>query len=219
MRIGILGAGNVGGTLGRRWADVGHDVVFGVRRPEAGAAAVKGGQGLPPRARVATPADAVRGADAVVLATPWGAVQDVLREARADTGALDGLILLDTTNPIKAGFALDLGPDGESGAERVQALVPNARVVKAFNTTGFNNMLDPVYDGAPTAMFYAGDDAGAKRIAHELVSALGFDPVDAGALIRARELEHLASLWIGLAYGASGAPARGRDFAFRLVRR
>jgi predicted dinucleotide-binding enzyme len=219
MRIGILGAGNVGGTLGRRWADLGHDVAFGVRHPEAGAAAVKGGQGLPARARVATPADAVRGTGAVVLATPWAAAPDMLRAAGADKGGLDGLPLLDTTNALKAGFTVDTGPNGESAGERVQALVPNAHVVKVFNTTGFNNMRDAVYDGAPTAMFYAGDDASAKRVVRELVVALGFDPVDTGALIRARELEYLASLWIGLAYGTAGAPAIGRDFAFRLVRR
>ena len=219
MRIGILGAGNVGGTLGRRWAELGHDVAFGVRQPDAGAAAVKGGQGLPARARVTTPADAVRGAQAVVLATPWAAAADMLREAGADEGALDGRPLLDTTNAIKPGFAIDTGTNGESAGERIQALVPNAHVVKVFNTTGFDNMRDPMYDGAATAMFYAGDDASANRVARELVTALGFDPVDTGALIRARELEYLASLWIGLAYGASGAPAIGRDFAFRVVRR
>ncbi|MBW8839814.1 MAG: NAD(P)-binding domain-containing protein [Gemmatimonadetes bacterium] len=72
MRIAILGAGNVGGTLGRRWAEAGHDVKFGVRRTDAGAAAVKGGQGLPSRANVVGPAEAVRDANVVVLATPWG---------------------------------------------------------------------------------------------------------------------------------------------------
>jgi len=219
MRIAILGAGNVGGTLGRRWADAGHDVKFGVRRADAGAAAVKGGQGLPPRASVVAPAEAVRDANVVILATPWGAVGDALREAGADAGALDGRPLLDATNPLKAGFALDVGAGGESGAERVQALVPNAHVVKAFNTTGAENMRDPIYGGAATVMLYAGNDIGAKRVAHELASTLGFDPVDAGVLSRARELEHLAALWIALANGATGAPALGRQFAFRLVRR
>jgi len=219
MRIAILGAGNVGGTLGRRWAEAGHDVKFGVRRADAGAAAVKGGQGLPPRASVVAPAEAVRDANVVILATPWGAVGDALREAGADAGALDGRPLLDATNPLKAGFALDVGAGGESGAERVQALVPNAHVVKAFNTTGAENMRDPIYGGAATVMLYAGNDIGAKRVAHELASTLGFDPVDAGVLSRARELEHLAALWIALANGATGAPALGRQFAFRLVRR
>ena len=219
MRIGMLGAGSVGGTLGRRWADAGHDVVFGVRQPERGASAIKGGDRLPDRARVTSPAEAVRGADVVVLSTPWDAVADALREAGADSGALDGRPLLDATNPLKAGLELDVGPKGESAAERIQALVPRAHVVKVFNTTGFNNMQNPAYDGAPTVMFYAGDDAGAKGKARELVSALGFDPVDAGGLVRARDLEHVASLWIALAYGATGAPALGREIAFRLVRR
>jgi predicted dinucleotide-binding enzyme len=219
MRIAMLGAGNVGGTLGRRWAQAGHEVKFGVRRPEAGADAVKGGQGLPARASVVSPAEAVKEANVVVLATPWGAVADALREAGADAGSLDGRPLFDATNPLKAGFAVDVGPHGESGAERVQALVPNAHVVKVFNTTGTENMHDPTYGGTSTVMFYAGNDAGAKRVAHELAATLAFDPVDAGVLARARELEHLAALWIALAYGATGAPALGRNFAFQLVRR
>jgi predicted dinucleotide-binding enzyme len=219
MRIAVLGAGNVGGTLGRRWADAGHDVAFGVRRPSDGAAAVKGGDTLPARARVVSPPEAVKGAEVVVLATPWNAAQDALQEAGASTGALDGLVLIDATNPLTPGLTLDTGPAGESAAERVQAWVPNAKVVKAFNTTGFNNMQNPVYGGAATAMFYAGNDASAKRATHDLATALGFDAVDAGNLVQARLLEQLAVLWISLAYGAGGAPALGREFAFRLVRR
>jgi predicted dinucleotide-binding enzyme len=215
MRIAIIGAGNVGGTLGRRWAELGHDVRFGVRDPSRGASAVKGGGALPKSARVATLADAVREADTVVLATPWDAVRNSLSEA----GSLDNVALLDATNPLKAGMQLDFGPNGESGAEQIQALVPNARVVKVFNTTGFNNMKEPAYDGAPTMMLYAGDDSRAKQTARDLAATIGFEPYDAGALTRAGELEHLASLWISLAYGAFGAPALGREFAFRLVRR
>ena len=105
MRIAVIGSGNVGGTLGRRWATLGHDVVFGVRDPKRGAAAVKGGAGegaLPDRARVATPAQAVRGddgwrADVVLVATPWPAVASALSEL--GPGALDGVVLLDATNP------------------------------------------------------------------------------------------------------------------------
>ena len=215
MRIAILGAGNVGGTLGRRWAELEHDVRFGVRDPTRGADAVKGGGALPRRASVTTPAEAVHAAEVVLFATPWDAVRDSLREA----GPLDGVVLLDATNPLKAGMQLDFGPNGESGGEQVQALAPNARVVKIFNTTGFNNMKEPAYDGAASMMLYAGNDARAKQVAAELATSIGFDAYDAGNLERARELEHLASLWISLAYGAFGAPALGREFAFRLVRR
>ena len=219
LRIAILGAGNVGGTLGRRWAAAGHDVAFGVRHPAKGASAVKGGDGLPARARVVSPVEAVKGADAVLLATPWSAAKDALLEAGAADGALDGLAVLDATNPIKPNFGLDVGSNGESGAERLQALVPNARFVKVFNTTGFNNMTDPLYHGEATVMFYAGNDAAAKQTAHELAAALGFDVVDAGNLGQARLLEQFAMLWISLAYGAGGASTIGRNFAFRLVRR
>lgn len=215
MRITVIGAGNVGGTLGRRWAELGHDVVFGLREPGRGASAVKGGGTLPDHARVASVADAVRDAEVVLLATPWNATRDALAEAGASDGALDGKTILDATNPLGAGFSYVAGEHGESAAEQVQAWVPNARVVKVFNTTGFNNMQDPVYEGAATVMFYAGDDATAKGFAHRLASELGFEAVDAGALVRARELEHWAVLWIALAYSGG----LGRNIAFRLVRR
>ena len=210
MRIAVLGSGNVGGTLGRRWAAAGHSVTFGVRDVTKGDDAVKGGGALPAGAHVATVGSAVRDAEVLLLATPWGAVSDALREA----GTLDGVVLVDATNPLGAGFRLETGPNGESGAERIQALVPAARVVKAFNSTGFGNMADPLYDGAATAMFYSGDDASAKAAVRTLIADLGFEPIDAGALLRSRELESLASLWVGLAFGGMG-----RDFAFRVVRR
>jgi NADPH-dependent F420 reductase len=211
MRIAVIGAGNVGGTLGRRWAELGHDVTFGLRRSEEGAGAVKGGGVLPARAAIADPREATRGADVVVLATPWPAVPDVLRELG---DALDGVTLVDATNPLRPGLMIDAGPNGESGAERVQALAPRARVVKAFNTTGFDNMRDPIYSGERTVMFVAGNDTGAKQRVMTLATELGFDSIDAGALTRARELEHLAVLWISLAAGGLG-----RNIAFRLVRR
>ncbi len=210
MRIAILGSGNVGGTLGRKWAIAGHDVAFGVRDVTKGDSAVKGGDALPPGARVASVTDAVRGAVVILLATPWAAVGTALQEAKVP----DGMIVIDATNPIAPGFVLDEGVKNASGAERIQAMVPNARVVKAFNTTGYGNMAEPSYAGERSVMFYAGDDVPAKQVVHTLVEAIGFEAIDAGALVRSRELEHLALLWIGLAFGGMG-----RDFAFRVVRR
>lgn len=204
MRIAVIGAGNVGGTLGRRWAAGGHEVTFGVR--EGGE--VKGGAAA--GTRVASIADACRDAEVIELCTPWGAAPAAI----ASMGPIAGKVLFDTTNPIAPGFRFDEGPSGQSGAERLAALAKGARVVKVFNTTGFQNMANPVYDGVPSVMFYAGDDAEAKAVAHRLAAELGFDPVDAGPLSRARELEHLALLWISLS--VSG---HGRDIAFRLMRR
>jgi predicted dinucleotide-binding enzyme len=220
MQITMVGSGMVGGTLGLRWAALGHQVTFAVRDPARGAGAIKGldaAAPLPAGVRLALPDDALRGApDAVVLATPWAAVAPFVTSV-AD--ALAGRVVLDATNPLGPGFQLLHGPAGESGAEQVQALIPAAQVVKIFNSTGYANMADPRYHGEASVMFHAGNDAAAKGVASELATALGFESIDAGPLTRARQLEHLAVLWITLAYGGPGQPGLGRDFALRVVRR
>src|ERR671935_102980 len=147
MRIAIIGAGNLGGALGRRWAAAGHDVTFGVREDGG----VKGG--LPAGARTASVEGAAAGAEVVVLAVPAGAVADAVAAA----GPLGGKVVVDATNPIGPGLTLAAGPNGESAAERTQALVPGAKVVKAFNQTGANNVANPAYGDSPPVMFYAGD--------------------------------------------------------------
>jgi 8-hydroxy-5-deazaflavin:NADPH oxidoreductase len=209
MNIAVVGTGTVGGTLGRRFAAAGHSVTFGARNPET--AKVKGG--APNGSRVVTVEESGLSADVIVLTVPWSAVPDAIKAL----GDLDGKILVDVTNPLKvdaSGMSLDVGRKGESGAERIAELVPTARVVKAFNQTGAENMADPLYDSERAVMLYAGDDAAAKAIVRDLVTAVGFDAVDAGALSRSRELEHLAILWISLA--SSGM---GRRIAFKLARR
>ncbi len=190
MRIAIIGSGNVGGTLGRRFLSVGHEVTFAVREGSA----VKGAEPLPPSARVAAPSAAIGDAEVIVLAVPAKVVPAVLAELGAASGSLDGRILIDTTNVLGPGMVPVMGPNGESGGEQVQALVPGARVVKAFNSTGFGNMANPVYDGRASVMFVAGNDAEARATVVALAAAIGFDAVDAGPLVRARELEHLAAL-------------------------
>lgn len=207
-KIAIVGAGNVGATLGRRWAAAGHDVVFGLRSGSE----VKGG--MPEGARGAPVAEAAQAADVVVLAVPASAVHDALAEA----GPLDGKVVVDATNAVARDARGNVVAGGaeaaRSDAERLADAAPGARVVKAFNTVGYNIMADPVLDGRATVMPIAGDDAAAKHVVAELASALGFEPLDAGPLVRARELEHLAILWISLAFSGMG-----RDFAFGLLRR
>lgn len=190
----MLGAGRVGTTLAGRWAAGGHDVVYGVRDPESSRHSGLGS--------VASTADAVRGADVVLLALPFPAVEGVVRGLE-----LSGAIVVDATNPLGA------VADG-SGAERIAEWAPGAHVVKAFNTTGFENMADPAYPTGSATMLVAGDDAAAKEAALSLAAELGFDAIDAGPLAAARELEALAALWIRLARGELG-----RGIAFSLLRR
>jgi predicted dinucleotide-binding enzyme len=194
VRIAVLGAGRVGRALGERWAAGGHEIVYGVRDP-----------GDPRHVELrsaAEPVDAIRSADVVVLALPWTAVADVVRGLE-----LAEAVVIDATNP--------LGASGDvSGAERIAEWAPQARVVKAFNTTGWENMADPAYPAGPSAMLVAGDDPSAKDVALALAVELGFDALDAGPLAAARELEAVAALWIRLA--GSG---HGRQIAFSLLRR
>lgn len=209
MKIAIIGAGNVGGALGRRWSALGHEIVFGVRDParEKYRSLVSQTGG---RARLAGNAQACDQADAVLLATPWAATESAL----ADCRALDDRVLIDATNPLGADLRLTIGLT-DSGGEQVARWAPQARVVKAFNTTGFNVMEDPVIGGRHAAMFIAGDDPAAKSVVADLSTAIGFETVDAGALSSARMLEPLAQLWIHCAY----RQGLTRDYAFHLLRR
>ncbi len=207
MNIGILGAGNVGGTLGERWAKLGNHVFFGSRDPEKLTGLVSRAG---PYARAVSVAEAVQSAEVVVLALPWGATKSVVESVN-----VSGKIVFDCTNPLLPDLSgLELGTTTSAG-EQVAEWARGAKVVKIFNTTGSNNMANPVYGGEGASMFYCGDDAGAKEVARQLASELGFDPVDSGPLTNARFLEPMAALWIWLAYPGK----HGREIALQLIKR
>lgn len=202
MRIAVIGTGNVGATLGRRFAEVGHDVVFGTRHPEgeraqAAMAAAPGTSARPPE-------DAVAGADLVVLAVPFAAVDDAV----GGLGLPPGVVLVDATNPMGADVAT-------TGAAHVAALAPDARVVKAFNTIGFEVMADPSFGGGRAVALVAGDDDDARATVATLAEAIGFEAVEVGGLDEAALVEAAARLWITLAFRRG----LGRGFAFGLLRR
>jgi predicted dinucleotide-binding enzyme len=213
MRLAIIGAGNVGGTLGTAWAQkAGHEIFFGVRNPNSDQtqAVVRRLDG---RAQAGTPAQAAAFAEFIVLATPWNAAETAIRAM----GDLSGKIILDVTNPLAVGpdgLSLEIGHSISAG-EKVQGWAQGASVFKTLNTTGFGNMANPVFRGVKSVMFVAGDDAVNKPGVIELVAALGFEVVDAGPLRNARLLEAHAMLWIELAIKRG----LGRDFAFAIVRR
>jgi hypothetical protein len=209
MKIAVIGTGNVGGTLGSRWAKAGYPVTFGVRDPNSEKArrALEAAGG---KTAVVGIAEAAANADVIVLAVPWSATQATIEAA----GNLTGKVLVDCTNPIAPGLQLALGAT-TSGGEQVAQWATGARVVKAFNTTGAENMANPVYAGEPTAMLICGDDASAKQHVSELAASLGFEPLDVGPLSAARFLEPFALVWIRLAR----AQGLGPNIAFKLARR
>ena len=187
MRIAIIGAGNVGSTLGQAWQRLGHEITYGVRHPgdtkygALGAAATDN-------------ATAVAESDVVALCTPWQGTQ----AAVAACGDLTGKVVLDCTNPLTPDVgALELGHT-TSEAEQIAAWAPGARVCKAMNQIGAPMMDAPALPSSPV-MFVCGDDADAKDIAAQLVHELGFEALDAGDLAAARLLEPLALLWIHMA--------------------
>jgi hypothetical protein len=185
--IAIIGTGNVGGALGQRFAELGHDVVYGSRNPErADVAQLVAATGS--AARAATQEAAVIGADIVVLAVPWDVVEPLTREL----GDLAGRIVIDPTNPrsVAPDGLRDYAFDG-SNAERIQALAPDAFVVKAFSTLGAETMLDPGIARGPVSVPIAGDDAAAKAAVAALVEGIGLDPVDVGPLRYAHVIEGL----------------------------
>jgi len=213
MKLAIIGAGNVGGTLGTAWAQkAGHEIFFGVRNPASDKtqALVRA---LGGKARAGSPAEAAASADFVVLTTPWPQAEAAIRSL----GDVNGRIILDATNPLARGpdgIALEIGHSTSAG-EKVQSWATGASVFKTLNTTGFGNMADPVFHGVKSVMFVAGDDAANKPKVIDLVAQLGFDVVDAGPLRNARLLEAHAMLWIDL----SLVRGLGRDWAFARVKR
>lgn len=209
MNIAIIGYGNVGEALGRRWGMLGHEVTYGARDPKEGrarAAALAAG------AHLTSVAEAVAGAEMVVLAVPYDAVPDAIAEA----GDLAGKVVIDATNALSSGYRPAV--DGyDSGAARVAALAPDARVVKAFNTLGAGMMGDlaDLDLGGKAVAPICGDDPGAKAAVTELAEQTGFEVVDVGPLEAAPLVEAAALLWITLAYKQGMGP----DWAFGILRR
>lgn len=206
--IAVLGSGNVGRALARGLAVAGHQVTLGTRepgRPElAEWAAGAGGVAL------ADSLAAVGGAEVVLVATAWDGTEEALA---AVAPALDGKVLVDVTNPLRFTTRLELAVGfTDSGGEQVQRWAPGARVVKAFNTVGFELMDHPDLPGGPPTLFVAGDDAGAKADVAALAADLGWAVHDCGGLVAARLTEPLALLWIEHAI-RSGS----RRHAFRLL--
>lgn len=192
MKITFIGYGNVGAPLADHLQRLGHDVTLATTEDKSDgvAKALARNGGL----RVAATTDAISAADVVFLATPFQANEEVLK-GLADE--LKGKILVDCTNPVGPNFSHGL-KSAQSGSELVQMKVPGAKVVKAFSIYGFENLEDnayPAYNVKPSMMF-CGDDAGAKRIVAELITQLGWEPLDVGGLDQALHLEHMTLLWV-----------------------
>ena len=191
MKIGIIGSGNIGSTLGTFWAQAGHQVLFSSRNPDNLKPLV---EKVGPRARAGTVSEAIAFGDVILVAVPYGSMAQISRDYAKD---LAGKIVMDTGNAV-------LARDGEIGKEArekgvgltTQRLLPGARVVRAFNTLGVNRLRNNANRpegriGIPMA----GDDPEALKIASMLVRDAGFDPAVLGGMNRSRLFEQTNPLY------------------------
>lgn len=209
MKLGIIGSGNIGGSIGKWASKFGYEVTFSARNiKHAEEAAKEAGN----NSKYGNSHNAVSSADLVLLAVPYTAVKDVLKEIGPE---LRGKILIDATNPLNQDYSgLSIGFT-TSAAEEIQKMVPEAKVVKAFNSV-FSSIYESQHSelsGKKIAVFYAGDDSSAKAKTAELITKLGFEAVDAGGLQSARTIEPLAMLNITLGY----AQGHGTNIGFSFL--
>lgn len=203
-KIAIIGSGNVGGALAQQWVKAGHTVLIGAKFPlseKNSQLATKIGED-----RFTSVQSAVQQSEVVLIATPPTAVFDIIEQM----GDVSGKILIDATNAVRQ------KPAPFDTVYHALAEKTNGNVVKCFNTTGFENMLNPVYHDEKLDMFMAGDNNEAKQTAQLLALDAGFGTCwDFGKSDKVVLLEQFALSWINLAI----MQGHGRDIAFRVVRR
>jgi len=204
MNIAVIGSGNVGGALAQQWIKAGHNVLIGAQFPLSEkniALATKIGED-----RFAVIENAVKQCEVILIATPPEAIFEILQKL----GDASGKIIIDATNAIMK------TPEPYKTVYHALADKTNAEVVKCFNTTGFENMLNPVYQGEGIDMFMAGDSEKAKEVAKKLALDCGFGScTDFGKSDKVELLEKFALSWINLAI----MQGMGRDLAFKVVYR
>lgn len=204
MKIAIIGSGNVGGALAQQWIKAGHTVLIGAQFPLSEkniTLATKIGED-----RFTDISRAVQQCDVILIATPPAAIFSIIDQM----GDVAGKIIIDATNSIMK------SPEPYTTVYHCLADKTTAAVVKCFNTTGFENMLDPVYHGEKIDMFMAGDSDEAKAVARQLALDCGFGTcIDFGKADKVALLEKFALSWINLAI----MQGHGRGMAFKVVRR
>ena len=188
FRIAVLGAGNIGGTLGRKWVAAGHTVTFGVRDPQSSDA--QSLRSLSGTVTVGTVADALSTApQIVVMALPGAAMDETVTTHAAQ---LDGRVIIDVANRMGGG-----GPTNSLAT--LQQHAPNARVYRAFNTYGFENFANPVYGDVQADMFYAGPEGDSQVQVEQLISEVGLRPMRLGGVDQFSTVDAILGLWFALA--------------------
>lgn len=203
MNITVLGAGNIGGTMGEKWAEAGHDVVFGVRDASSPKVTTLLSE-IAGNARAASVADALAFGDVVLVAIPYDAVAAVVA---AHAEALAGKVIIDATNSFGAPVVNNL--------ETIRQTVPTARLFRAFNSLGWEIFARPRFGEVQVDHFYCGPDDEDRPTVEQLIADVGVRPVWVGGLESAPVVDALGTLWVTLAFRRG----LGRDIAFKMLER
>jgi predicted dinucleotide-binding enzyme len=200
MKITILGAGNIGGTLGKKWLASGREVVFGVRDVKSpnllqSLETAKG-------AVVASIAEAIAGADVILFSTPWATVPEI---AAANTKGLDGKIIIDATNNFAGPVINNLST--------LEKAAPNAKIYRAFNSLGWNLLANPTVNTEQLDMFYTGPDGETKAVIEKLIAEIGLRPIRVGNNDRITLVDNMGALWANMVYQQGWS----RQTAFKIL--
>ena len=207
--IAIIGTGNVGMALGTEFAEQGHTIVYGSRKP-LGLKALDLAKKTAGNASTATPSEAASGADIIVLAVPGMVVEEVV----LGLGDLSGKIVIDATNPLVMDEPMHFTFGvASSNGEIVQAAAPDALVVKAFNTVTWQSMIDPGDSEDPLFVPIAGNDEGAKEKVAKMVAKMGLEPFDLGPI----EVAHWTEYSVVVALNNEFSERTNFDLLFRKI--
>lgn len=201
-RIAVLGAGNIGGTLGRKWVRAGHVVAFGVRNP-AGEQAQALQTELRGSAVVATMNQALESADIVLFAIPGTAMEETIITHATQ---LENKIIIDAANKLSGGPT--------NSVATIQAHAPHAHVFRAFNIYGWENFAEPTYNEVQADLFYSGPDGEARQVVEQLIEEVGLRPVRMGDATQADVVDSFLRIWFTLARDRGN-----RNIALKLLTR
>jgi predicted dinucleotide-binding enzyme len=202
--IAVLGAGNIGGTIGRKWVSAGHQVVFGVNDPNGkNAQALRNELGN--EAKIGTVADALSSnPDVVLMALPGGVIDATIAQYASQ---LDGRIIIDAANRMGAAVMNSFAALGQH--------TPHARIYRAFNTYGYENFANPAFGGIQADLFFCGPDGASRTVIEQLIAAVGLRPMYLGGVEQVGIVDGIAGIWFALAFGQK----KGRHLAFKVLER
>lgn len=202
LTIAVLGAGNIGGTLGRKWVAAEHKIAFGVSDPNGSRAQSLRAE-LGDKATIGSLADVLStNPDVVVMALPGGAMETTITTYASQ---LDGRIIIDATNRMGGGAMNSFATFREH--------TPRAHIFRAFNSLGWENFADPLFNGVQADLIYCGSEDESRAIVEQMIADVGLRPAYLGDVDQVGLVDSVASLWFALALGQK----KGRHLAFKVL--